>query len=55
MMRQVIYARPVARLCCSAGIALNYIYKSTSVVVRICRTGSPSVIVYPSGRDTDWE
>lgn len=51
MMRQVIYARSVARLCCGTGIALNSLCEHTSVAVRARRTGSPQAVVHPSGRD----
>lgn len=51
MTRQVIYARSVARLCCSTRIALNSLYERTSVAACAHRTGSPCTVVHPCGRD----
>lgn len=48
MMRQVIYARSVAKLCCSTGIALNSLYEHTSMAEHACRTGSPRTVVIPA-------
>ena len=51
MMRQVIYVRSVARLCCSTGIALNSLSGHTPMAACAHRTGSPRAVVHPGGRD----
>lgn len=50
MMRQVIYVRSVARLCCSAGVAWNCLYECTSLAVCARRAGFPHAVVHPGVR-----
>lgn len=49
MMRQVIYARSVARLCCSVGTALNSLCEPTSVAACARRTRTPAPLFMPAG------
>lgn len=50
MMRRVIYARSVARLCCSRAVAVSSLQERASVAGSAHRNGPPRALVHPGGR-----